>query len=144
MKQFNFLTMRKILFLLLGIMYCSIAFGQFGTGRDFTSLSDTLTDADTVTNLFSTDIRDVYTYAVHVRADSSTGDPAGTVFIQGRQENSDVWVTYQSATLTDAEVAVDTIFQGVPLFKKLRIYVLSTGTQSTPYFIQGRVTRRNW
>jgi len=93
---------------------------------------DSLVDADTVTYVLDFDAlkeSDFY-ISSHIQADSSTGSTAATAYLQfSNQTSGDYW--YSAATVTIDGVQTVDYTEDTLNANRLRLYVLSTGTQKT-------------
>lgn len=96
--------------------------------------SETLTDADTISYVIDhNDLRKAdYYISSHIQADSVSGATAATAYIQfSNQATGDYW--YSADTVTIDGVQTIDYNEDILTARRMRLYVLSTGTQSTTF-----------
>jgi len=96
--------------------------------------SETLTDADTITYVL--DFKDLskadYYISSHIQADSVSGSTAATAYLQvSNQSSGNYWYSLDTVTVNGVQT-ID-FHEDEVRAVRVRMYVLSTGTQSTTF-----------
>jgi len=126
--------------LILALVFFGIAGASFAQKFDYYYKTDTFTNADTIT-LYEVTLKDDYYYSFEVTADSLSGATAGTVWLQAQNCNScSTWYNIDTVTINGTStISRDT---GTLVGRRIRIYGITSGTQSTEYFIGLALARR--
>jgi len=97
--------------------------------------NDTLTDADTVSYVidYNSLKKANYDISSHLQCDSASGSTAATAWLQfSNQASGDYWYSADTVTV-DGTQTID-YTEDVLSARRVRLYILSTGTQSTLFY----------
>jgi len=89
---------------------------------------ETITDADTITQTIGSFFSPIY-YEIQVAADSVSGSTAATATLQQSIDDGSNWTTLGTVTING--VTTRETLTGNCLGGTIRLYTISTGTQST-------------
>lgn len=118
--------MKKIFFFLAIVFSISVLSAEAQRTKYYKYADSTITNADTLTYELSTILNGESNSSWQVKGTNVSGTTAFTVYKQ--QSNTpfgNMWTTVQSWTATD------TVINAAVTGKRERLYIISTGTQST-------------